>query len=208
MRLLDILHLVGSVLDLLLNLVQPFRPIVVQPLVTVTMLMFLYAGWHVRDEGSVAAGLEVAFVDTSSFRAEHLRELEGALLRTELRQASQTDRLIDELPSAVLPEAPGAARARLDVIHNGVTGVTGTAPLRYAVTNSIAAGGHSAGELMTNQALSDWSGFLPSLVADRCQIRTVDHSANIASGPGWNPWAPRPSWPIRSPTCWAGCWVA
>jgi len=76
-----------------------------------------------------------------------------------LKQASQTDRLIDALLLTLLQKAPTAARVRLDVIHNGVTGVTGTALLRYDMTNSVAARGHSVGDLVTNQPLSDWTNF-------------------------------------------------
>ena len=61
---LDILRLVRAVLELLVNLGQPLRALLLQPLMTVAILVFLYAGWHVRDECSVSAGLRVAFVDT------------------------------------------------------------------------------------------------------------------------------------------------
>ena len=43
----------------------PLGAALVQPLITVGMLLFLYAGWHVRDEGSIGAGLRVAFIDTT-----------------------------------------------------------------------------------------------------------------------------------------------
>jgi hypothetical protein len=179
-RVLDIVRLVKAVLDLLINLGPTLRVLFVEPLITVAMLLFLYAGWHVRDEGSIAAGLRVAFVDTKAFRAEHLRELETALLQTQLHQASQTDHLINQLLGSLLEKAPSVARVRLDVVHNGVTGVTGTALLRYDVTNSVAARGHSPGPLLSNQPLSDWDSFLPTLLADKCDVALVDQTPNIS----------------------------
>lgn len=178
--LLDIFRVIRALLVLLLDLGQPLRVFLLQPLITVCVLLALYAGWHIRDEGSIAAGLHVAFVDTRAFRAEHLRELEAALLQNELHQAAQTDRLIDQLLTTLLQHAPTVARVRLDVVHNGVTGVTGTALLRYDVTNAVAGAGHSVGPLLTNQPLSDWNEFLPSLLAGKCQLLSVSQGVNIA----------------------------
>ncbi len=75
---LEILRLARIVLEVLVNLGQPIPALLVQPLITVALLLFLYAGWHVRDEGTINAGLRVAFVDTRAYRAEHERELEAA----------------------------------------------------------------------------------------------------------------------------------
>lgn len=166
---LDIVRLLRALLELLLSLGPVLTTLLIQPMVTVAMLLFLYAGWHVRDEGDVLAGLRVAFVDTRAFRAEHARELEAAMLQAELRQAAQTDKLIDQLLSALLARAPGAARVRLGVVHNGVTGVTGVALLRYDITNAVAGPGHSVGNMVLNQPLSDWNDFLPALLAGKCQ---------------------------------------
>jgi len=79
---LDMLHLARSVFYLLVNLGPSLCATFVQPLITVAMLLFLYAGWHVRDEGGITNGLEVAFVNTRAYRAEHLRDLESALMQT------------------------------------------------------------------------------------------------------------------------------
>jgi len=177
---LDIIRLVRGVLELLLSLGQPLRIMLIQPLITVAMLLVLYAGWHIRDEGSISAGLQVAFVDTKAFRTEHLRELETALLQTELHQAAQSDRLIDQLLRTLLTAAPTAARVRLDVVHNGITGVTGTALLRYDITNSVAAPGHDTGQMALNQPLSDWNEILPTLLAGKCQIGVVAAASSTA----------------------------
>lgn len=177
---LDIVRLARMVLELLLSVGLSLRALFVQPLITVAMLLFLYAGWHIRDEGSITAGLRVAFVNTKAYRAKHLRELEVALLQVQLQQTAQTDHLIGQLLESLLNKSNAAARVRLDVIHNGVTGVTGTALLRYDVTNSVAAVGHSAGPLVVNQPLSDWNDILPSLLSDKCTISAVAGASNIA----------------------------
>lgn len=177
---MEIVRLARVVLELLLSLGQPLRTLLLQPLITITMLLFLYAGWHVRDEGSISAGLRVAFIDTRAYRAEHLRELESAVMQIQLQQTAQTDHLINQLLETLLHHAPTASRVRLDVIHNGVTGVTGTALLRYDVTNSIAAAGHAPGPLVTNQPLSDWNDILPALLGNKCKLSAVSESGNIA----------------------------
>jgi hypothetical protein len=176
---LEIVRLVRSILEMLLSLGQPLRVMLVQPLITVGMLLFLYAGWHVRDEGSVNAGLRVAFVDTRAYRVEHQRDLETTMLQTQLHQAAQTDRLINRMLQALLEQAPSASRVRLDVFHNGVLGVTGTALLRYDVTNAVATRGHSVGALVVNRQLSDLSGLLPALLAGKCQVGLVAQELNI-----------------------------
>lgn len=178
---LEILRTVRVVLELLVNLGQPIRALLIQPLVTVAMLVFLYAGWHVRDEGSIGAGLRVAFVDTRAFRAEHLREMESTLLQAELRQTAETDKLINQLLTALLDRAPTAARVRLAVVHNGVTGLTGMALLRVDMTNAVASPGHSVGAMTLNQPLSDWNAFLPVLLAGNCRMGSASAEASLVA---------------------------
>jgi hypothetical protein len=153
---------------------------VVQPLITVGLLLFLYAGWHVRDEGSIRAGLRVAFVDTRAYRTDHEHDREAAMLQTELHYAADTDRLIDESLAGLLGYAPLSARVQLGVVHNGVTGVTGVALLRYDITNAVAGPGKVVGAIALNQPLSDWTSFLPVLLAGRCFLGTVADQPNPA----------------------------
>jgi hypothetical protein len=147
--------------------------VLVQPLITVGLLLFVYAGWHVRDEGGIVAGLRVAFVDTRAYRADHEHEREATILQAELHYAADTDKLIDESLAGLLAYAPLAARVRLGVVHNGVTGVTGVALLRYDITNAVAAPGKLVGPLLLNQPLSEWNNFLPVLLAGRCHLGQV-----------------------------------
>lgn len=135
---LEILRLARTILGLLDNLGEPIRTTIVQPLLTVALLLCLYAGWHVRDEGSVSAGLRVAFVDTRAYRTQHLQQLEVTMLQNVLHQSAATDKLIEQLLTALLQRAPLAARVRLAMVHNGSVGLTGTALLRYDVINGVA----------------------------------------------------------------------
>jgi hypothetical protein len=171
---------VRQLIVLLGALRQPLGTMLAQPLFTVGMLLFLYAGWHVRDEGGIGAGLRVAFVDTRAYRLDHEHEREAAILQAELHYAADTDRLIGESLTALLTYAPLAARVRLGVVHNGITGVTGVALLRYDVTNAVAAPGHLVGALLLNQPLSEWNNFLPVLLAGRCYLGLVANQPNPA----------------------------
>jgi hypothetical protein len=84
------------------------------------LLLFLYTGWHVRDEGSLAAGLRVAFIDTRAYRADHEHEREAAMLQTELHYAADTDKIVDEMLANLLGYTQGASRVQLGVVHNGI----------------------------------------------------------------------------------------
>ena len=173
---LEIVRLLRLVVQLLMSLGPSLRVLLMEPLITVGLLVGLYAGWHVRDEGSLVAGLRVAFLDTHAYRAEHLRELETGIMQLQLAQTAQTDKLINQLLQTLLDRIRNAARVRLDVVHNGITGVTGTALLRYDVTNAVATPGHSVGPLSINQPLSDWNDFLADLLAGKCRLSTVADS--------------------------------
>ena len=177
----DILGLLKALLDFANGFRPPIRAALVQPMATVALLLLLYAGWHVQDEGDLVAGLRVAFLDTRASRAARDRDVEAAIVRAELYQAAETDRLIEQLLTALLQNAGHAARVRLGVIHNGVSGVTGIGLLRYDVTNAVAAPGHTAGGAIQNQPLSEWSAILPTLLAGRCQLNVVEQLPNLIS---------------------------
>lgn len=147
---------------------RPLALALSQSLMTVFLLLLLYAGWHVRDEGSLAAGLRVAFVDTRAFRIDGQHEQEAKILQAELHGAANTDRQIDRLLAGLLARAYQADRVRLGVVHNGITGVTGIALLRYDITNAVTAPGFASGPMVVNQPLSDWTGFLPVMLTGRC----------------------------------------
>lgn len=177
----DILGTLKALLDFINSLGRPARSALLQPLATVLLLLALYAGWHVQDEGELTRGLRVAFLDTRAGRAARDREMEAAILRAELYQAAESDRLINQLLTALLQRTPHAARVRLGVIHNGVSGITGIGLLRYDVTNAVAAAGHVPGDNTQNQPLSEWSELLPKLLSGRCEMTATAALSNPAS---------------------------
>lgn len=176
---LELVRVLRAVLLLVAGLGQPVRALLIQPLLTVAMLLALYAGWHIRDEGSVGFGLRVAFLDARAGRIAHRRELEGAMMQSDLVRAAEADRMIDQLLTTLLQRAPRAARVRLGVIHNGITGVTGMSLLRYDITNAVAAPGHAGGGLVQDQPLSELSELLPAMLAGQCQMRSVTEVQNL-----------------------------
>ncbi len=153
----------------------------VQPMLTVACLAAAYTAIHVMQEGNLTAGIRAAFLDNETARSERRRLEEQTTLQTELHQFAAANKLIDQLLESMLARSAGASRVRLNVIHNGVTGLTGTGLLRYDVTNGVAAPGRSVGPSVANQPLSDWSDFLPSLLAGQCAFHRIGdlHAASM-----------------------------
>jgi hypothetical protein len=178
MPMMDLIHMATALRGPLRDFCRPVCAVLAQPLITVGMLLFLYTGWHVRDEGGLTAGLRVAFIDTRAYRADHEHEREAAMLQTELHYAADTDKIVDEMLANLLGYTQGASRVRLGVVHNGITGVTGIALLRYDITNAVAAPGKTVGPLLLNQPLSDWNDFLPVLLAGRCFLGLTGEQPN------------------------------
>jgi hypothetical protein len=87
--------------------------------------------------------------------------------QTESRQAVAANQLIDRLMKTVLDLSPGAARVRLALVRNE------TERLRYDVTNSVALRGRWIGSARSGQPLSDWSDFLPALLAGQCVLHRI-----------------------------------
>lgn len=152
----------------------------VQPLLTVACLTGAYTGIHVTQERSVSAGLRTAFLDNDTARLARRRAEEQITLQSELREFVAANRLINQLLESLMERAQGASRVRLSVIHNGVTGITGTGLLRYDDTNIVAAPGRAAGLAVTNQPLSDWSDFLPTLLTGQCALHRVADLRGVA----------------------------
>jgi hypothetical protein len=175
----EALRLLNVLLSVLGDLREPLMNVVIQPLLTVAILLCLYTGWHIRDEGGLAKGLRVAFVDTRANREAEQQELVAALMQAELHQYATSGKLIDELLGVALRRSMGAARVRLGVVHNGITGLTGTNMLRYDVINAVAAAGRAAGGTVVNEPLSTWSEFLPAMLAGRCQLMSMPEVRNF-----------------------------
>ncbi len=170
---LDFIMFFNAVFETFSRLRRPFARSLIQPLLTASMLTALYAGYHVVHESSLTDGLKVAFFESNADRASRLREREDAILQAELHHMAESNQVIDRVLQSLTGREPTIARARLDVIHNGVTGVTGMGLLRYDVTNSVAGMGHAPGSLVQNLPLTEWSEFLPDMLAGTCKVVTV-----------------------------------
>lgn len=165
---LDLVMLFNALTQALSRIRPPLARHLGQPMLTAALLTSLYAGYHVVHEASLMEGLRVAFLENNESRAVRLREREDATVQAELRHVADANRVIDGLLTTLIDHAPAAARARLDIIHNGVTGVTGIGLLRYDITNSIAGPGHTPTPLALNRPLAEWSHLLPGLLAGQC----------------------------------------
>lgn len=151
-----------------------------QPVLTALCVTLAYASIHITREGSLTEGVRVAFLDSEADRSERRRLEEQTAMQTELRQFAAANRLIDQLLLSMLGRASGAARVRLNVIHNGVSGLTGTGLLRYDVTNTVAAPGRASGAAVVNQPLSEWSDFLPTLLGGQCAMIKISAMRSIS----------------------------
>ncbi len=171
---LEVIALLRLLLELCADVGPKLRRTMTQPMLTVGLLTLVYGGMHVVREASLSGGLRVAFLDSEASRDARKREVENVMMQAELRQFTESNRLIEKSLETLLQRVAGAARVRLDVFHNGVIGITGNGLLRYDVTNTAAAPGHSSGPLVHNQPLADWGSVLPSLLAGQWQMLRTD----------------------------------
>jgi hypothetical protein len=89
------------------------------------------------------------------------------MLQTESRQSVAANKLIGRLMRGVLGVSSGAARVRLGLIR------CETERLRYDMTNGVARGSRLIGPVRLDQPLSDWSDFLPALLAGQCMLHLI-----------------------------------
>ena len=169
----DFIAVLQVLLELCLALGRESGRWLMEPLLTAICLTCAYTVIHVTREGGLAAGLRAAFLENDAAKAERRRVEEQMNMQSELRRFAAAHRLIDQLLETMLARANGASRVRLNVIHNGISGLTGVDLLRYDVTNGVAAPGRSVGESVVNQPLSDWADFLPQLLSGTCSMHHV-----------------------------------
>lgn len=127
---------------------------------------------------TLSASLTVAFAAVAAVAVNAHREgswSEGfdglwdkPTLQAELVDAAYRDQVIDETLKDIVLSSPGAARARIGIIHNGETGPNGMGMLHWDVTHVYASEGHAPGALLMNMALSEWRDILPTLLENKC----------------------------------------
>lgn len=152
---------------------------------TVIMALILYTGFHIVRENSFTKGIASAFLLSDAQRTGQAEQAHLTNLQYELRRAAASDKFVKQLMTATLAKVPGAARERLAVIHNGVVGLSGVGLLRWDITYAVAIPGRSPGEAVSNAPLSQWSEFLPTLLAGKCFVRHPETIQDAASRARW-----------------------
>jgi hypothetical protein len=177
-----IIPLATEVLHLLNHSSKAVRAALLPVLMTAALNLTLYAGWHVVQQGDLGDGLRAAFLNSNTTRAHDYAHK----MQLELQVAATSDRLIHGLLQDVLETAGNAARVRLSVIHNGQTMTSGTGMLRFDITHAVTAPGRDSGVLVTNQPLSEWADYLPTLLAANCITFNANdvHNANARARMG------------------------
>jgi hypothetical protein len=104
--------------------------------------------------------------------------------QNEPRTTVAASRLIEQLMKTVLRQSPGITRVRLAIVHGGMASHGPTETPRYDVTNSVAARSRPIGPLARNQPLSDWSDFLPALLAGQCALHKIPGAGTTTSPSG------------------------
>jgi hypothetical protein len=176
----DFFTLLRFVFEISRGLGRSYQRRLAQPLLTVVLLVAAYATVHIGQEGSFNLGLRAAFVDNDASRLERSRMDRQIMLQSELKHFAAANALIDQHLEYLLEHARGASRVRMHVIHNGVTGLTGTGLLRYDVTNIVASPGRSLGSSVQNAPLADLGDFLPGMLAGQC---TMHRTGDLHAGP-------------------------
>ena len=170
---LDFIIFFNTIVETFKHVRRPLVQALAQPVLTALLLIGLYGAYHIVRESSIGEGLWVAFIETDASRIQRLRGREDAILQAEMQHLADSNKIIDRLLESLLEHAPNAARTRLDVVHNGLTGVTGVGLLRYDATNSVAGAGHAAGSLVQNRPLTEWGDFLHDLLSGECRTEAA-----------------------------------
>jgi hypothetical protein len=148
---------------------------------TVFFLMwcFIYLSSFCIREESFVRGVEAAYQHSwlSPSSANSTQIHSQAALEASMQSDFVTRRILTE----VLHEAPASSRARLALIHDGIATITGVDLLRFDITQSVAAPGHTPGSVFVNEPLADWTpDLLPALSKHECALSEVANMENLA----------------------------
>ena len=134
------------------------------------------------DDGNRRIG--PAFPDNNPARTKRSRIQDQTMPQNEPRTTVAASRLIEQLMKTILRQSPGMTRVRLAVVHGGTAGCSLPGTPRYDVTNSVAARSRPIGPLARNQPLSDWTDFLPALLASQCALHQIPGAGKAAPPSG------------------------
>lgn len=146
---------------------------------TVVFMALAYLFVQSLDSGSLTSALFRHFIETHEQAVDRQRDEYSEKMKRELLLVQISERAIDDTIQRLLKSVPNAARVRVDIIHNGTTGITGVNFLKYDVVAATAAPGRQKGELPINQPLGEWNDYLSDLIARKCVFRNTSASTNI-----------------------------
>ncbi len=140
-------------------------------LLTVLLLGLAYTGSQVvAEDWDLKAGLQRAFLQSDSDKAESGKVRSAEALQQELRMTERSNRQIQARLRWIMASVPTASRTRVAVIHNGAYSLTGAALLRFDITHGEAKAGRTVGDFVTNAPLSQWADYLDHLIRDECVL--------------------------------------
>lgn len=177
----DILDLCKALVGLLREAGAMVKQAIITAMTTVVILLMIYAGGNIVYDGSISGGLHSAFVMNRRSVIERDAQERALLLQLELRNAASAERVTQQILTTLLDKSMNAARIRVSVIHNGVTGLTGMGLLRFDVTHAVSANGRAPGPLISNQPLSDWSDYLEDIIHGKCVVLHNDRVKNSST---------------------------
>jgi hypothetical protein len=99
---------------------------------------------------------------TQEISAETARQTK--VFQKELKLNAAADKVINGILSQVLIDAPGSARVRLAIVHEGVFSTAGSSMMKFSVTHAQAAPGRAVGTPIIGASLSEWSNYLPLII--------------------------------------------
>ena len=150
----------------------------------VYLVMFLLAWFTynlVREHFDFTDALDVAFFASNESLDAKALLARARRMQDELQVVAAADRRINQVLQSILARAPLSSRARLAIIHNGVTGITGISMLYWDISHAQASPGRSVGELVQNQPLSEMTDYLSVLLADKCVSEPTASLTNQAA---------------------------
>jgi hypothetical protein len=170
----DWLTVFGLLLTFLSKVGGEARKALVQGVVYLALAAAAFCGSYMLQEGGVLPGFQAAY---RALTRQSEADLAGHYSAS-LKASAVADQTINKLLQTTLLAVPSAARVRIAIIHNGVTGLTGIGLLRFDITYAVGAPGRDAGELVENHSMTEWGDFMPKLLRGDCAMVDIGSVSN------------------------------
>lgn len=146
-----------------------------QILMAIVVVVVIYGGLVLLRGGSLIDAYGALFPETAAEKQAAALVAHQAAMQAEVIRLAASDKQIQQILNNVLVDAPGAARVRLGVIHDGSIGMNGEPFLKWDVTHAAAAPGMSGGPFVEDAKLDQWAEYLPNFIKGAC-LRADLHS--------------------------------